>query len=355
MACADLDGSISSEVAGAVGKAGELPPSKRLNDPDAALCENRKDDSVQVSEGLASSVPTLSGGAPVQERRFRVENHLHLGLNLRVGREYSERELRDRCLDKPDKLSRLEQCLADPKLMTEIVNPLGVAEATEAKHVKAREKRATPPESADVTPEPVAKRPAIKNYVVGQLVWSMACKVRRLARLVDINLAMDEPYLLRFYDSSEGVADAFEKGCNIEAVKLEDLANMCAAFLQTRSSSASAGNDAAAAPPARRPQRAPGDLDSAAGELMEGTVVWVHDGAGPPWPAQVASGLLDGANYRVRLLGASDATDGLREMPARQLAAFQAGDARALAAVAEQAEEAHSLALMKTRAQPRAD
>jgi len=333
--------------------------------------------------------------APGAVRRFRVLQHLHLGLNLRINAAYSEEELRRRCGSDVPKLAKLEKAMQNPRMLAIVMGDAQGVKAsagdrrrsstgsTPGESPKKGKKRVLAP-SAGGEPPPPKRLPWQPMFLSGQVVWDMSDTPPRPAKVADIEREREAtPYRVRFLDEAGKRAgeegEVYRSEAALQAVDVKDFMRSsrrrpsCPGAASPAASMApSEGASSLASPPGRLagtpwradeagkqqraaevPRRRPDVRARPEALPTPGQVVWVSDRGRPSWPGLVLPPVAEGTAsglFRVRLLGAAAGRDEgavvVDVLAEDGFLPFVRGDASRLASVAEEAEALHVEALL---------
>lgn len=138
-----------------------------------------------VPEGAGEEV---AEGEAAAGRWFNVTEHLHLGLNLKIGRVYSEAMLRNRCREDQEKLAKLEEFMARGVELQEVpapIKPPSISNKGGREGGTGVEKRRMPR----------------GMYIAGQIVWAIAEDGKhRPAKIIGIHPDREDSFEVLFLD-----------------------------------------------------------------------------------------------------------------------------------------------------------
>ncbi|CAJ1334173.1 unnamed protein product [Effrenium voratum] len=314
-----------------------------------------------TAQMLRDEACELAEGETSPGRYFRIEGHLHLGLNLRLGGTYAEEELQRRCKDDTAKLQRLSDIIAAADgLIREVAPPKKATKEAraEACATAAGEEEALPGPAFLHGPTGVGLLPArvmaitperdapflIRHLDAQSATFKVGSEVAVGGRkAVCIWDGRPEHHFarVRWEDGTESdIIPADEvhlpPECEEVFVSDSDLEPLDLDHLLRKPKPAP---EEPAAPALKAPVGVLVRPSAARAELQVGQVAWCQQPQCPPWPAKLIS-FTDfeacARLWRVKLLGCKAE----KLVPGCQLSAFLAGDAAALAGVAQEAEKA---------------
>ncbi|CAL1125970.1 unnamed protein product [Cladocopium goreaui] len=164
------------------------------------------------------------GSEPSTRRYFRVEGHLHLGLNLTLRKVYSESDLERRCKGDKTKLDRLQGMMSgEGDLLREVAPP----PKPQSSGGKRKQDELTPPDRPleEKEREKLKRRAMSRRICLGQLVWDCSQRPPRAAKVTAIAAERQEPFLIRHLDAPKGPSrSSFKVG---DEVMVHDRVGIC--------------------------------------------------------------------------------------------------------------------------------